>query len=52
MKIVEHQFETTPPENNGSQMSYTSYAGWWIRVYNAPLSDNEVSLVLLEKDNR
>jgi hypothetical protein len=50
------QFETTPPQNNGSQQDWaTSYAGLLdeFRIYNAPLSDNEVkALYLLEKDNR
>jgi hypothetical protein len=55
-KLRTHQFETTPPQNNGSQQDWaTSYAGLLdeIQVYNAPLSDNEVkALYLLEKDNR
>jgi hypothetical protein len=51
-----HQFETTPPQNNGSQQDWaTSYAGLLdeFRIYDAPLSDNEVkALYLLEIDNR
>lgn len=51
-----HQFETTPPQNNGSQQDWaTSYAGLMdeFRIYNKALSTNDVrSLYLLEKDNR
>lgn len=51
-----HQFETTPPQNNGSQQDWaTSYAGLIdeFRIYNTALSVNDVrSLYLLEKDNR
>lgn len=51
-----HQFETTPPQNNGSQQDWaTSYAGLMdeFRIYNKALSDNNIrSLYLLEKNNR
>lgn len=51
-----HQFETTPPQNNGSDQGWaTSYAGLLdeFRIYNSSLTDNEVkALYLLEKDNR
>lgn len=51
-----HQFETTPPLNNGSQQDWaTSYAGLMdeFRIYDAALSSNEVTaLYKLEKDKR
>lgn len=51
-----HQFDTTPPQNNGGPQGWaTSYAGLLdeFRIYKAPLSANEVkALYLLEKDNR
>ena len=51
-----HQFETTPPLNNGSDQGWaTSYAGLLdeFRIYDAALTDNEVTaLYKLEKDKR
>ncbi|CAM2844536.1 hypothetical protein SAMN05444143_101885 [Flavobacterium succinicans] len=51
-----HQFETTPPLNNGSDQPWaTSFAGLMdeFRMYDSALTDNEVSaLFKLEKDNR
>jgi hypothetical protein len=51
-----HQFETTPPLNNGSQQDWaTSYAGLMdeFRIYDSALTDNEVTaLYKLEKDKR
>ncbi|MFI0491865.1 LamG-like jellyroll fold domain-containing protein [Flavobacterium sp.] len=51
-----HQFDTTPPQNNGSQQGWaTSFVGLLdeFRIYNAALTTNEVSaLYKLEKDNR
>ena len=51
-----HQFETTPPQNNGGQQNWaTSFVGLLdeFRLYNVALSDNEVrAIYLLEKDNR
>lgn len=51
-----HQFETTPPLNNGSQQNWaTSYAGLMdeFRIYDAALPINDVkALFLLEKDKR
>lgn len=51
-----HQFQTTPPLNNGSAQDWaTSFAGQLdeFRIYKAPLSAAEViSLYKLEKDNR
>lgn len=51
-----HQFETTPPLNNGTQQDWaTSYAGLMdeFRIYDAALTDNEVTaLYKLEKDKR
>ncbi|MHC0440507.1 LamG domain-containing protein [Flavobacterium sp. 3-210] len=51
-----HQFETTPPLNNGSDQGWaTSYVGLMdeFRIYDAALTSNEVSaLYKLEKDKR
>lgn len=51
-----HQFETTPPLNNGGDEGWaTSYAGLIdeFRIYDAALASNEVTaLYKLEKDNR
>ncbi len=51
-----HQFETSPPLNNGSQQDWaTAYAGLLdeFRIYNVALSVNEIAaLNKLEKDNR
>jgi hypothetical protein len=51
-----HQFETTPPLNNGSDQGWaTSFVGLMdeFRIYNSALTDNEVTaLYKLEKDNR
>lgn len=51
-----HQFETTPPLNNGSQQDWaTSYAGLMdeFRIYDSALASNEVTaLYKLEKDKR
>ncbi|MCD0464758.1 LamG domain-containing protein [Flavobacterium sp. ENC] len=51
-----HQFETTPPLNNGSQQDWaTSYAGLMdeFRIYDSALASSEVSaLYKLEKDKR
>lgn len=51
-----HQFETTPPLNNGSQQDWaTSFAGLMdeFRIYDVALPLNDVkALYLLEKDNR
>lgn len=57
-KIVfgNHQFETTPSQNNGGQQDWaTSFAGLLdeFRIYNIALASNDVrSLYQLEKDNR
>lgn len=51
-----HQFETDPPLNNGSDQDWaTSYAGKLdeFRIYNVPLKSADVNaLYKLEKDNR
>jgi hypothetical protein len=51
-----HQFETTPPQNNGGQQDWaTSYAGLLdeFRIYNTALASSDVRfLYKLEKDNR
>lgn len=51
-----HQFETTPPLNNGSDQGWaTSFVGLMdeFRIYNSALADNEVTaLYKLEKDKR
>jgi hypothetical protein len=51
-----HQFETTPPLNNGSQQNWaTSYAGLMdeFRIYDVALPINDVkALFTLEKDKR
>lgn len=51
-----HQFETTPPLNNGSDQPWaTSFVGLMdeFRIYNKALEANEVTaLYKLEKDNR
>lgn len=51
-----HQFETTPPLNNGSDQAWaTSYAGLLdeFRIYDVALANNEVAaLYKLEKDKR
>jgi hypothetical protein len=51
-----HQFETTPPQNNGSQQDWaTGYAGLLdeFRIYNIALASSDVRfLYKLEKDNR
>lgn len=51
-----HQFETTPPLNNGTGEGWaTSYVGLMdeFRLYDAALSTNEIAaLYKLEKDNR
>lgn len=51
-----HQFETVPPQNNGTQQDWaTSFAGQLdeFRIYNTALSSAEViALYKLEKDNR
>ncbi|MEY8760363.1 LamG-like jellyroll fold domain-containing protein [Chryseobacterium tongliaoense] len=51
-----HQFETVPPQNNGSQQDWaTSFAGQMdeFRIYNVALKSSDViALYKLEKDNR
>ncbi|PZX94636.1 LamG domain-containing protein [Flavobacterium aquariorum] len=51
-----HQFETTPPLNNGSDQGWaTSFVGLIdeFRIYDSALTDNEVTaLYKLEKDKR
>ncbi len=51
-----HQFETVPPQNNGSQQDWaTSYAGQLdeFRIYNSALKNSDViALYKLEKDGR
>lgn len=51
-----HQFETDPPQNNGSDQDWaTSYAGLLdeFRIYNIALKSSDVlALYKLEKDNR
>ncbi|MEA1851143.1 MULTISPECIES: LamG domain-containing protein [unclassified Chryseobacterium] len=51
-----HQFETVPPQNNGSQQDWaTSYAGQLdeFRIYNVALKSSDViALYKLEKDGR
>lgn len=51
-----HQFETIPPQNNGSQQDWaTSYAGQLdeFRIYNVALKSSDViALYKLEKDGR
>lgn len=54
--IGTHQFDTDPPQNNGSPQDWaTSFAGKLdeFRIYNAPLKSAEINaLYKLEKDNR
>ena len=51
-----HQFDTNPPQNNGSPQDWaTSFAGMLdeFRIYNTPLKSADVNaLYKLEKDNR
>jgi len=51
-----HQFETLPPQNNGSHQDWaTDYTGLLdeFRIYNLPLKSADVNaLYKLEKDNR
>jgi len=51
-----HQFETMPPQNNGSQQDWaTSFAGQMdeFRIYNVALKNSDViALYKLEKDGR
>ena len=56
MVLGNHQFETDPPQNNGSDQDWaTSYAGKLdeFRIYNIALKSSDVlALYKLEKDNR
>ena len=54
--IGTHQFDTNPPQNNGSSQDWaTSFAGMLdeFRIYNVPLKSSDVNaLYKLEKNNR